>query len=129
MTVRLGARVTPSLLVADMAASLRFYELLGFRLTGCSPGDAPTWAEVQRDGVIIQFFSEAPDGVPAKPCLSGTIYLHPDGVDALAAELRRKVQFAWGPEDMPYGMREFAVQDPSGYFIAFTEPIRGSATK
>jgi len=27
-----------------------------------------------------------------------------------------------GPEAMDYGMLEFAVQDPDGYFIAFTQP-------
>ena len=53
--------------------------------------------------------------------MSGTLYLYPDNVDALADELRGKVAFAWGPETMDYGMREFAVQDPNGYYIAFTE--------
>jgi hypothetical protein len=46
----------------------------------------------------------------------------PESVAALAEELRGKVELAWGPEVMDYGMNEFAVQDPSGYFIAFTEP-------
>ena len=40
----------------------------------------------------------------------------------LDEEFRGKVDFAWGPEVMDYGMREFAVQDPNGYFIAFAEP-------
>jgi hypothetical protein len=40
----------------------------------------------------------------------------------LAEELHGKVAFAWGPEVMDYGMREFAVQDPNGYYLAFTEP-------
>lgn len=37
-------------------------------------------------------------------------------------ELRGKIDFAWGPEVMEYGMREFGVQDPNGYYLAFTEP-------
>ena len=49
-------------------------------------------------------------------------YLYLEGVSALAAELRGKVEFAWGPEVMEYGMREFGVQDPNGYYLAFTEP-------
>lgn len=40
---------------------------------------------------------------------------------ALASELRGIVDFAWGPEVMDYRMREFAVQDPNGYYLAFTE--------
>lgn len=86
MTVRLSPRLTPSLLVADMAASLRFYESLGFRVTGCSPDAGPTWAEVRRDDVLIQLFTEPPHGVSDKPCLSGTLYLYPESVDALATE-------------------------------------------
>ena len=39
-----------------------------------------------------------------------------------AEEFRGKVVFAWGPEVMDCGMREFAIQDPDGYYLAFTEP-------
>ncbi len=45
-----------------------------------------------------------------------------DMAAALALELRGKVDFAWGPETMDDGVHEFGVQDPNGYFIAFTEP-------
>ncbi|HET9217825.1 MAG TPA: bleomycin resistance family protein, partial [Terriglobia bacterium] len=57
------------------------------------------------------------------PVCSGTFYIDPESVLRLAEELRGRVDFAWGPEVMDYGMREFAVQDPNGYFIAFTEPV------
>jgi hypothetical protein len=40
----------------------------------------------------------------------------------LAEEFRGKIEFARGPEAMEYGMREFGVQDPNGYYLAFTEP-------
>jgi hypothetical protein len=50
---------------------------------------------------------------------SGTFYIFPENVTALADELQGKVEFAWGPEVMDYGMREFAIKDPNGYFIAF----------
>lgn len=122
MTARLGARVTPSLLVRDLGATLKFYERLGFRVTGRSMDDRTTWAEVRRDDVLIQFFTDPPQGLPDKPCFSGTLYFHPESVEALAAEWKNIVPFAWGPEVMDYGMREFAIQDPNGYFLAFTEP-------
>ena len=63
-----------------------------------------------------------PSGTPLEPICSGTFYVFPESASALADGLRGEVDFAWGPEVMDYGMREFAVQDPSGYFIAFTEP-------
>ena len=54
--------------------------------------------------------------------LQWDVYFYPEDVVALADELRGKVQFAWGPEVMEYGMREFGIQDPNGYYLAFTEP-------
>ncbi|MEM1249381.1 MAG: VOC family protein [Acidobacteriota bacterium] len=119
----LSARVTPSLLVRDLEESLAFYALLGFHVTGRHPeGTQATWSEVQRDGAKLWLYTEPPRGTPAEPALSGTLYLHPDSVERLAEELDGKVPFAWGLGVMPYGMREFAVQDPNGYYVAFTEP-------
>lgn len=121
----LTARVVPSLLVREMTATLDFYRRLGFQLTGRSHDtEPPTWAEVRRDGIALQFFSDPPHGTPACPVLSGTLYLFPSSVDALAAEFRAAgVGFEWGPEVMDYGMKEFAVRDPNDYLLAFTEPV------
>ncbi len=108
----IGARVVPALLVRDMAETLDFYGKLGFRLTGYYPKQSdPVWAEVQRDAVTLQFHTDAPSGTPPNPVCSGTFYLFPASVTGLAEELRGKVAFAWGPDVMDYGMREFAVQD------------------
>jgi catechol 2,3-dioxygenase-like lactoylglutathione lyase family enzyme len=106
-----------------MRETLAFYQKLGFTLTRCHPNQSSaTWAEVKRDSVGLQFHTEPPRGTPTTPVCSGTFYIYPESVSALAEEFHGKVDFAWGPEVMDYGMREFAVQDPSGYFIAFTEP-------
>jgi len=122
-TVNIGQQLVPALLVRDMRETLAFYQKLGFVLTGCHPHQSnATWAEVKRDSVVLQFHTEPPHGTPSEPICSGTFYIYPESVAALADELRGTVEFAWGPEVMDYGMREFAVQDPNGYFIAFTEP-------
>jgi catechol 2,3-dioxygenase-like lactoylglutathione lyase family enzyme len=122
-TVKIGQQLVPALLVRDMSETLAFYKKLGFVLTGCHPNHAtPTWAEVKRDSVTLQFHTEPPHGTPATPVCSGTFYIYPESVASLAEEFRGKVELAWGPEVMDYGMNEFAVQDPNGYFIAFTEP-------
>ena len=121
--VSIGQRLVPALLVRDMRETLAFYQKLGFVLTGCHPNHSrATWAEVKRDSVVLQFHTEPPDGTPPTPVCSGTFYIYADSVAGLAQELRGKVDFAWGPEAMDYGMREFAAQDPNGYLIAFTEP-------
>lgn len=120
---KLSQRVIPALLVRDMVQTLRFYKELGFEVSGCHPnGTAPEWAEVSRDDVLIQLHTEAPRGTPQAPVFSGTLYLHPSDVAALADEWRGKVEFAWGPEVMPYKVREFGIRDPNGYYLAFAEP-------
>ena len=119
----LGNRLVPSLLVRDLEATLIFYGRLGFARTGVFPDDdAPIWAEVTRDGIALQFYTDPPQGTPADPVLSGALYLYPSDVRALADEFKEITPFAWGPEVMEYGMREFAIQDPDGYYLAFTEP-------
>ena len=116
-------RLVPSLLVYDMGETLAFYRKLGFEVTGCDGAEtSSTWAEVSHGQITFQFYSEPPRGTPATPICSGTFYVFTNGVDALALEFRDKVEFAWGPETMDYGMKEFAVQDPNGYLIAFSEP-------
>jgi len=123
-TAGLEGRIVPALLVRDMQETLAFYRTLGFRLTGCHPDqDEPTWAEVGRDHVVFQFHTEPPEGTPAAPVCSGTFYLFPESVAALAEEFRGRVEFAWGPETMDYGMYEFGIRDPNGYWLAFAEPV------
>lgn len=123
MPTDIGTRLVPALLVRDMGDTLDFYRRLGFRLTGCHPDQShPTWAEVRRDSVTLQFHTDPPSGTPPAPVCSGTFYLFPANVMDLADELRGKIAFAWGPGVMDSGMREFAVQDPNGYYLAFAEP-------
>lgn len=122
-TGRALERLVPALLVKDMAKTLTFYQELGFQIAGCHPNrDAPSWAEVCRDAVCIQFHTVPPCGTPPEPICSGTFYCYAENVCALAAEFQGKVAFAWGPEVMDYGMYEFGVQDPNGYYVAFTQP-------
>lgn len=119
----IGNRMVPTLLAADLTKTTAFYETLGFARTGRWPEDGlPTWIELARDGIVLQFHSEPPAGTPGAPIMSGTLYLYPDDVAALAAEFSGKVELAWGPEEMPYGMHEFGIRDPNGYYLAFTEP-------
>ncbi|MCG8605944.1 hypothetical protein MJD09_13255 [bacterium] len=122
-SAKLGQRLVPALLVHDMKETIAFYQVLGFQITGKSADESsPQWAEVMRDSIVIQFHSEPPCGTPETSVCSGTFYLYPDSVTNLAEEFRNKVDFAWGPEVMDYGMREFGIRDPNGYFLAFTEP-------
>jgi catechol 2,3-dioxygenase-like lactoylglutathione lyase family enzyme len=121
MPTNIGRRVLPCLLVSDMRRSLDFYlDALGFTQTGYYPIESdPIRTEVRRDDVAIILFTVAIHTNAERPGLSGALYLFPESVDALAAELRGKVPFAWGPEDTEFGMHEFAIRDPDGYTLVF----------
>ena len=38
-------------------------------------------------------------------------------------EISKVLTAEWGPEQMPYGMVEFAIKDPSGYLLSFGQPV------
>ena len=56
---------------------------------------------------------------------SGEAYVGLRGVDAYFAELQSRNVACGDLADRPYGMRDFAVTDPSGNRIVFGEPIAG----
>jgi catechol 2,3-dioxygenase-like lactoylglutathione lyase family enzyme len=123
MTADLGSRLVPALLVRNMAETLAFYRKLGFEVTDADPSEEKaSWAQVRRGSIALQFHTEAPEGTPKTPVCSGTFYVFPDSVARLAEEFRGRVELAWGPEVMEYGLREFGVKDPNGYYLAFAEP-------
>jgi catechol 2,3-dioxygenase-like lactoylglutathione lyase family enzyme len=123
MSVDLGHRVLPCLLTGNMRRTLEFYlDVLSFTQTGYYPIESePIRTEVRRDGVALIFFTEAFHNVGEAPSFSGAIYCFPKDLNALADELRGKVQFEWGPEESELGNREFAVRDPDGYLLVFAE--------
>lgn len=53
-------------------------------------------------------------------------------VEVSAAAVERRVagraEIAWDPEEMPYRMREFAIRDPDGHLLEFSEPIDDKGT-
>lgn len=120
------SRIVPSLLSSDLQRTAAFYSGLGFGTD--RPDDKPGPPRrlgFERDGIYLFFFDE-PIGPVQKPALSGTIYIFPDSVDALAREWKGKVSFLWGPELMPYGLYEFGIMDPDGYCLSFAERVAKS---
>lgn len=106
----------------DMPATLEWYRRVGFDVIDQFPKTGqPTWCEVSRDGVVLQFLGgETP--WPDPPTLTGTLYFYPASVSALYDEIEEHTKPAWGPEVREWGARELALQDPNGYFLTFTEP-------
>lgn len=91
-------RVTAILKTADVQATIDWYTRIGFDLLDRFPETGePTWCELSRDGVILQFLGgETP--WPDPPTFTGTLYLYPDSVRAVYDEIKDHTRPAWGPE-------------------------------
>jgi len=114
-------QVTPRLPVADLQRTMDFYtKLLGFEVRCLWPENPPTFLMLERYGVCLAF--DAVVGTKPQPAESACgFYLGTEKVRAMHEQLRDKVRIGWGPEVYPYGCREFAIRDPDGYMIIFTE--------
>jgi catechol 2,3-dioxygenase-like lactoylglutathione lyase family enzyme len=114
--------VSAILKTTDVARTIEWYRRVGFEVQGFfSDSGEPTWCEVSRDGVVLQFLGgETPWAEP--PTFTGTFYFRPESVEALYEEIKDHTPPAWGPEVREWGARELGLQDPNGYFLTFTEP-------
>jgi catechol 2,3-dioxygenase-like lactoylglutathione lyase family enzyme len=100
---------------------VHFYtELLGFQTGLIWPTDSPTFAILQRDEVEVQF--HVADTSAGEFPGHGSLSIDVSDAEALHACLHGRVTVEWGPEVYSYGRREFAVRDPDGYLIIFSEP-------
>jgi uncharacterized glyoxalase superfamily protein PhnB len=111
--------LTPMLQTSDMERTIAWYgDMLGFR---CVSRMGDGWCRLEHDGVSLMFMRNDHLGAPHA---TATQYIYVDDVHALWATLKGRVTAEWGPEDMSYGMREFAIKDPDGYLLSFGQPLR-----
>lgn len=128
----------PMLDVDSIAETIAFYEgKLGFTCIGTwgEDPDAPTWCQLERDGVRLMFtHGEAHTHADGEvhihePALGGSLYLNTDDVDGLFEELRGRLDAVeWEPQDMPHGMRELGVLDCNGFLLVFGQELEGAQT-
>lgn len=85
--------------------------VLGFRCTGKEDG----WCRLERNQVALMFMRNAHLG---EPHATATQYIYVDDVMALWNAIKHRVTAEWEPEQMPYGMLEFAIKDPDGYLLS-----------
>ena len=112
---------------ADLNATVRFYvDLLGFSLVTDHRADVSPYLALRRDDVQIGAVP-VPGGHPLqrKPPTGVEIVLE---VDYLHVE-RDRIRLAGWPieEDImrrPWGLQDFRVLDPDGYYIRFTSRAR-----
>ena len=110
----------------DLDVTLAFYERLGFENAGSAPSEW-NYLIIRRGGVQLHFYGDA-DIDPLTT--SSSCYVFTEDADALHEEWNSigiptdpvtgsRLQ---APVDTDYGMREFALVDPSGNLIRVGSP-------
>ena len=115
------------LLVSDLERAVAYYhDRLGFR---CDVfGDPPNFATAERDEATILLASCEEPGriVPNWRIVDKVwnVYIRVDDVESVYAEVQeRGAGIDYTIYNAPSGFREFGVQDPDGYDIAFGQPL------
>ena len=124
-------KLTPNLLVANVARSLAFYvETLGFARGMTVPDASPFVFAAVTSGDVEIFVNDAATAVKEYPAFAGkpigatgTMYIEVEGVDALHERIKSSVTITMPLVTQFYGMREFAILDPDGYVITFAERV------
>lgn len=115
--------LTPMLQTSDMERTIDWYtSVLSFRRVGAVDEN---WCRLERDGVALMFMRNSHLEAPHA---TATQYFYVDDVMSLWNDIKDRVAPEWGPERMPYGMLEFAIRDPDGYYLSFGEPTGDMAS-
>jgi uncharacterized glyoxalase superfamily protein PhnB len=123
-------KITPVLLVDEIEPILPFWiDGLGFTKTIEVPeGNKLGFVAFQKSAVEVMYQTYASVEKDAPPVMAAAarkgptyLYLEVDNLDAVLAAMK-DVQKVMPERTAFYGMREFAVQDPSGHFITFAQP-------
>jgi len=118
--------VAPTFLVADVGATIRWYESeLGFTSFPFPKNPPYVFSSVSRDTVEIMF--QRLEGF-RKPDLylsrSGGVwdaYIRMEGVKQFYEQVKDRVEIRMPLRRQPYGDWEFEIQDPNGYVLVFSE--------
>jgi catechol 2,3-dioxygenase-like lactoylglutathione lyase family enzyme len=123
-------KLTPNLVVSDVARSVAFYrDVLGFA-PGLSVPDRPPYVFASVTSGPVEIFFNSLDAAAAEyPAFKNrpiggtlTLFIEVDAIDALHESLKERVSIVMPLERKWYGMTEFALSDPDGYLITFAQP-------
>jgi uncharacterized glyoxalase superfamily protein PhnB len=125
-------KLTPNLVVRDVAASMQFYcSVFGFQRAITVPDQPPyVFGSVTAGGVEIFFndqkaVAEEYPALGAKPIGGSlTLFVEVQGIEeALAAVQKNGAKITMPLKQQFYGMREFAFEDPEGWVITIAEKV------
>jgi lactoylglutathione lyase len=122
-------KLTPNLVVSDVAQSMAFYrDRLGFTVQDTVPDAAPYVFAIMESGGV-QIYLNAPEpAIEEYPAMKGrplggtfTMFIEVTGIERTYEELKAHMPIVRPLETKWYGVAEFVVADPDGYLITFAE--------
>jgi uncharacterized glyoxalase superfamily protein PhnB len=121
-------RVVPTFPVADIDATIRWYETeLGFTSYPFPENPPYVFASVCRDDVEIMFQRiegyQKPDLYQRRSGGVWDAYIRMEGVKEFYEAVKDKVEIRMPLRKQGYGDWEFEVKDPDGYILVFSELI------
>jgi uncharacterized glyoxalase superfamily protein PhnB len=126
-------KLTPNLIVHDVAASMAFYQtVLGLQPAIKVPEQPPYVFGSVTNGSVEIFFNDQKSVAQDYPPLgtrpiggSLTQFIEVEGIqEVMAAVQKAGAKVIMPIKDQFYGMREFAFEDPEGWIITIAERIK-----
>jgi uncharacterized glyoxalase superfamily protein PhnB len=132
MTMKFN-KLTPNLVVRDVASSMKFYEtVLGFQPAITVPDQAPyVFGSVTAGGVEIfvndhKMVAEDYPALGAKPIAGSlTLLIEVEGIEEILAAVKKSgAKITMPLKEQFYGMREFTFEDPEGWIVTIAERVK-----
>ena len=131
-------KLTPNLVVRDVAASMEFYRsVLGFQTTITVPEQPPFVFGAVTNGSVEIFFNDRQAVLAEYPALGArpaggalTLFIEIEGIEDLFKKVQQHgVKITMPMKEQFYGMREFAMEDPEGWVITFPKESKNKTKK
>ena len=126
-------KLTPNLVVRDVAASMEFYRsVLGLQSAITVPDQAPSVFGSVTSGSIEIFFNDQKAVAAEYPALGArpiggslTLFIEVEGIEEVLAAVQKSTAKITMPlKQQFYGMREFAFEDPEGWIVTIAERVK-----
>jgi len=122
-------KLTPNLIVADVARSVAFYrDVLGCEVTATVPDAAPYVFATVQSGTVEIFLNVREAAEAEYPSLRDrplggtlTLFVEVADVNGLHESLKDRTTVVMPLEKKWYGVTEFAIADPDGWVITLAQ--------